>query len=99
MTRTALLVTHTGRRDMTAHARTVAEDLMRAGFTVRVVAGEDVDLALPGLVPVAGPEAAEGAELVVASAAAASCRGRPDPARPARARWLAITSARVAFWP
>jgi len=47
MTRTALLVTHTGRKDSTEHARTVAAQLIQAGFTVRVMADEasDVDIA------------------------------------------------------
>ena len=44
MMRMALLVTHTGRRDSTDHARTVAGDLIDAGFTVRIVAEEAADL-------------------------------------------------------
>jgi 23S rRNA (cytidine1920-2'-O)/16S rRNA (cytidine1409-2'-O)-methyltransferase len=35
VSRIALLVTHTGRKDSTAHARTVARDMIEAGFTVR----------------------------------------------------------------
>jgi NAD+ kinase len=97
MTRTALLVTHTGRRDMTAHSRTVAEDLMRAGFTVRVVAGEVVDLGLPGLVPVDGPEAADGAELVVALGGDGTLLRAAELARPARAPLLGINLGKVGF--
>ncbi|MDI5942437.1 NAD(+) kinase, partial [Micromonospora sp. DH15] len=48
MSRTALLVTHTGRRRSTEHARAVAADLIAAGFEVRVVAEEADDLDLPG---------------------------------------------------
>ena len=62
MSRTALLVTHTGRQRSTEHARTLARDLTKAGFTVRVVAEEaaNLDLHLPGVEPVAGLDAAAG---------------------------------------
>ena len=65
MTRSALLVTHTGRRQNTEHARAVAADLVAAGFEVRVVAEEVADLNLsPGVVPVSGTDAAIGVEIV-----------------------------------
>ena len=74
-TRTALLVTHTGRKDSTEHARTVAAHLIRAGFTVRVMADEASDVDIAGTVPVTGETAAKGAEIVFA------CVGNDDDLR------------------
>ena len=97
MTRTALLVTHTGRRESTAHARTVARDLIEAGFTVRVVAEEAVDLDLPGVVPVAGLEAAHGAELVFALGGDGTLLRAAELARPAKVPLLGINLGKVGF--
>jgi NAD+ kinase len=95
--RTALLVTHTGRRESTAHARTVARDLIEAGFTVRVVAEEAVDLDLPGVVPMAGLEAAVGAEMVFALGGDGTLLRAAELARPAKAPMLGINLGRVGF--
>jgi NAD+ kinase len=95
--RAALLVTHTGRKDSTEHARTVANDLIDAGFTVRVVAGEALDLGLPGLVPVAGDDAARGCEIVVAIGGDGTFLRAAELARPATAPLLGINLGRVGF--
>jgi NAD+ kinase len=92
-----VLVTHTGRRDSTDHARTVARDLIEAGFTVRVVAEEAVDLDLPGVVPTAGPEAAEGAEMVFALGGDGTLLRAAELARPAKAPLLGINLGKVGF--
>jgi NAD+ kinase len=97
VTRSALLVTHTGRKDSTEHARTVAADLIEAGFTVRVMAGEAVDLGLPELVPVSGPAAAEGAEIVLALGGDGTFLRAAELARPASAPLLGINLGRVGF--
>jgi NAD+ kinase len=97
MSRAALLVTHTGRKDSTEHARTVAADLINAGFTVRVIAGEAVDLGLPDLVPVSGPAAADGAEIVVALGGDGTFLRAAELARPALAPLLGINLGRVGF--
>ena len=97
MNRTALLVTHTGRRDSTQHARTVARDLIEAGFTVRVVAEEAGDLGLPGVVPVSGPEAADGAEMVFALGGDGTLLRAAELARPAKAPLLGINLGKVGF--
>ncbi|MEQ4304424.1 NAD kinase [Plantactinospora sp. B6F1] len=97
MTRTALLVTHTGRRRSTEHARTVAADLIQAGFEVRVVAEEADDLDLPGVTPVSLLGAAEGAEIVLALGGDGTFLRAADLARPAKAPLLGINLGKVGF--
>jgi NAD+ kinase len=97
MTRTALIVTHTGRRDSTEHARTVAEDLVAAGFSVRVIRDEADDLGVPGVEPVAGPAAAEGAELVLALGGDGTLLRAAELARPAGVPLLGINLGKVGF--
>ena len=95
--RAALLVTHTGRRGSLAHARTVAADLVAAGFEVRVVAEEAADLDLPGVRPVAGPAAAEGVEIVFALGGDGTLLRAAELARPAKAPLLGINLGKVGF--
>jgi NAD+ kinase len=97
MTRSALLVTHTGRRDSTEHARTVARDLIEAGFTVRVMAEEAGEVDFAGAVAVAGPDAAEGTELVFALGGDGTLLRAAELARPAKAPLLGINLGRVGF--
>lgn len=97
MSREALLVTHTGRRDSTQHARTVAADLHEAGFTVRVIAEEVPDLDMPGVVPASGPDAAEGVEIVFALGGDGTLLRAAELARPAGAPLLGINLGKVGF--
>jgi NAD+ kinase len=97
MTRVALLVTHTGRRDSTEHARTVAADLIQAGFTVRVMADEASDVDIAGVVPVLGASAAEGAEIVFALGGDGTLLRAAEVARPAAVPLLGINLGRVGF--
>jgi NAD+ kinase len=97
MTREALLVAHTGRRDSTAHARTVARDLAAAGFTVRVLAEEAGDLDLPEVVPVDCEKAAEDVEIVFALGGDGTVLRAAEMARPAGAPLLGINLGRVGF--
>ncbi|GAA1897937.1 NAD kinase [Asanoa iriomotensis] len=97
MTRVALLVTHTGRRRSTEHARTVATDLIRAGFEVRVVADEADDLEVPGVVPRSDLDAADGAEIVFALGGDGTFLRAAELARPAKAPLLGINLGKVGF--
>jgi NAD+ kinase len=97
VTREALLVTHTGRAGNTAHARTVAADLLDAGFVVRVVAEEAPNLDLHGVVPVRGPDAAAGAEIVFALGGDGTFLRAAELARPAKAPMLGINLGKVGF--
>jgi NAD+ kinase len=95
--RAALLVTHTGRRRSAEHARTVALDLVEAGFEVRVVASEAGQLHLPGTVPVDDPDAAEGAEIVIALGGDGTLLRAAELARPAKVPLLGINLGKVGF--
>ncbi|WP_117215635.1 NAD kinase [Allorhizocola rhizosphaerae] len=97
MTRAALLVTHTGRKDSTAHARTVARDLTMAGFEVRVVAEEASDLDVPEIKPVSGVDAAVGVEIVFALGGDGTLLRAAELARPVGAPLLGINLGRVGF--
>ena len=95
--RVALLVTHTGRQRNTEHARTVATDLIQAGFEVRVIADEAADLDLPGVVPRSGLDAADGAEIVVALGGDGTFLRAAELARPVKAPLLGINLGKVGF--
>ncbi len=97
MTREALLVTHTGRPGNTAHARTVAADLLDAGFTVRVMADEVADVDLAGVEPASGPGAADGVEIVFALGGDGTFLRAAELARPAKAPLLGINLGKVGF--
>jgi NAD+ kinase len=98
VTRAALLVTHTGRRQSAAHAQTVARELIASGFEVRVIAAEVGDLSLPeGVTPVDDPDAAEGAEIVFALGGDGTFLRAAELARPAKAPLLGINLGKVGF--
>jgi NAD+ kinase len=97
VTRTALLVTHTGRKDSTEHARTVAALLMDAGFTVRAMADEASEVDIDGVVPVSGEDAAVGAEIVFALGGDGTLLRAAEAARPAGAPLLGINLGKVGF--
>lgn len=97
MSREALLVAHLGRPRAADHARSIAADLIDAGFTVRVLAGEMDALDVPGVVPVGGDEAAENVEIVFALGGDGTLLRAAELARPAKAPLLGINLGRVGF--
>jgi NAD+ kinase len=98
MTRDVLLVTHTGRASATAHAQRVADQLMSAGFAVRVLAEEAADLGVADAVKVAaGPDAAADAEIVIALGGDGTLLRAAELARPAGAALLGVNLGRVGF--
>jgi NAD+ kinase len=97
--REALLVTHTGRSASTAHARTVARDLLAAGFSVRALADEAAPLALPEVQAVDGPRAADGVEIVFSLGGDGTFLRAAELARPAKAPLLGINLGRIGFLP
>ena len=98
MTRSALLVTHTGRRQATQHAQAVARDLLAAGFEVRVIAEEVHDFVLPPEVkPVGDPDAADGVEIVLALGGDGTFLRAAELARPVGAPLLGINLGKVGF--
>ena len=98
MTRSAMLVTHTRRRHSAQHARSVAVDLLEAGFEVRVPAEDLANLDLPaGVIPVDDPAAAEGVEIVFALGGDGTFLRAAELARPAKAPMLGINLGKVGF--
>jgi NAD+ kinase len=95
--REALLVTHTGRADSTAHARSVARDLMQAGFSVRVIAEEAEELAIPDAIPAHGDDVAEGVEIVCALGGDGTLLRAASLARPAKAPLFGLNLGKVGF--
>ncbi|MFI5937760.1 NAD kinase [Actinoplanes sp. NPDC051494] len=98
MSRSALMVTHTGRKQSLQHAQTMARDLVAAGFEVKVIAEEVADLELPpGVTPVDDPAAAEGVDIVFALGGDGTFLRAAELARPAKAPLLGINLGKVGF--
>lgn len=92
-----MLVTHTGRQASTEHARTVASDLIAAGFEVRVLVDEAAELNLPEVSAVEPESAAKGVEIVVALGGDGTLLRAAELARPVGAPLLGINLGRVGF--
>jgi NAD+ kinase len=95
--RETLLVTHTGRRVNTVHARAVAMQLAEAGFGIRVLAEEAEELQIPGALVVSGPDAADGVEIVLALGGDGTVLRAAELARPAGAALLGVNLGHVGF--
>ncbi len=93
--RTMLVTGHTGRANAMRSARQVAERLTAAGITVRTLAGE---MSYPGAEEVpAGPEAAEGAELVIVLGGDGSLLRAAELSRPAKVPLIGVNLGHVGF--
>jgi NAD+ kinase len=98
MTRCALLVTHTGRRDILDMARRVVQGLGDAGFEVRLLASEAGDIGVEGVrVVQADDSAARGAEVALVLGGDGTFLRAAELARPAGAPLLGVNLGRVGF--
>jgi NAD+ kinase len=93
-----LFSVHTGRRDIVDLARSSAERLLRGGIVVRLLAEEAEDLQIAGaeVVP-AGPDAAEGTEIVLVFGGDGTFLRAAELARPSDAALMGINLGRVGF--
>jgi NAD+ kinase len=90
-----LVTAHTERANAVRSARQVAERLTSAGITVRTLAGE---MSYPGAEEVpAGPEAAEGAELVIVLGGDGSLLRAAELSRPAKVPLIGVNLGHVGF--
>jgi NAD+ kinase len=98
MTRTALLVVHTGRRAALVAARDLADRIGEEGWTVRALADEAPALHCDVVAPVvADASAADHADLVVAFGGDGTLLRAAEFARPAQAALLGVNLGRVGF--
>ena len=96
--RIVLLVTHTGRTAALRSARVVVERLAAAGVTVRVLAKEVYELGpLPATCVEPGPEAAEGAEVVLVLGGDGTLLRAAELVRPASTPLLGVNLGHVGF--
>ncbi len=98
MTRSALLVTHTGRRDMVDRARQVQAALVGAGFEVRMLAQEAADLGVTDVrIMPPGESAARDVEVVLVLGGDGTFLRAAELARPCRATLVGVNLGRVGF--
>jgi NAD+ kinase len=98
MTRTVLLVVHTGRRGAVSAARDLADRLGAEGWTVRAVADEAESLQCDAVQPVSADDGpADGADLVVAFGGDGTLLRAAEFAHPAGAALLGVNLGRVGF--
>jgi NAD+ kinase len=96
--RAMLVVAHVGRENARLSARLVIERLMAAGIAVRVTEAEAPALACAGpAVAPGGPEAAEGAELVIVLGGDGTLLRAAEIARPAGTPLIGVNLGRIGF--
>ena len=96
--RSALLVTHTGRRSILDVACQVQERLRQAGFTVRMLADEAKDLNVDGIEAVEpGDHAADGAEIAIVLGGDGTFLRAAELTRPTGTPLLGVNLGRVGF--
>ncbi len=93
-----LLVVHTGRPEAVQIARVVGERLCSAGVSVRVLKSEAYDLLCPDTIVLpASPEAADGAEMVLAIGGDGTLLRAAELARPVGSPLLGVNLGHVGF--
>jgi len=100
VTRSVLLLAHTGRPATTAAAQLVVSRLLAAGVEVRVLAEESAELGLTGVQPCSGErgsDAAVGAELVLILGGDGTILRAAELARDAAVPLLGVNLGRVGF--
>ncbi len=98
VTRSVLLLAHTGRPRTTEMAREAATRLLAAGVQVRLLAEEAGDVAVEGAtICSAGPHAAAGTELVLVLGGDGTILRAAELARGARVPLLGVNLGRVGF--
>lgn len=97
MSRTVLLVVHTGRGQNRRTAERVAAALIAAGLRPRILAEEAGDLALPREAEVAAGNGADGAEMVIVLGGDGTLLRAAELARPTGAPVLGVNLGRIGF--
>ena len=98
MTRSVLLLAHTGRDATTAAARTVVARLQKADVEVRVLATEAAEMGLTGVQPCSGERgSAAGADLVLVLGGDGTILRAAEMARDAGVPLLGVNHGRVGF--
>ncbi|MGI8651889.1 MAG: NAD kinase [Geodermatophilaceae bacterium] len=98
MTRTALLIAHTGRADIVDLATMVSKALHREGFDVRILEEEADDLGVDGVTVVPGDDhAAAAAEIVIVFGGDGTFLRAAEYARAADAPLIGVNLGRVGF--
>jgi NAD+ kinase len=96
--RTVLLTAHTGREGALHKARLVADRLNAAGIVVRALEGEAADIGCGDVKEIpAGPDAAEGAEIVIVLGGDGTLLRAAELSRPARVPLIGVNLGHVGF--
>jgi NAD+ kinase len=95
--RAVLLVTHAGKPQALSSARFVADRLIAAGLTVRVLSPEAAELRCPAVEVPPGPEAATGTEIVIVVGGDGTLLRAAELARPAGVPLLGVNLGHVGF--
>jgi NAD+ kinase len=95
--RSVLLVTHAGKPQALSSARFVADRLIAAGLTVRVLSPEAAELRCPAVEVPPGPEAAVGTEIVIVVGGDGTLLRAAEVARPAGVPLLGVNLGHVGF--
>ncbi|SOD73793.1 NAD+ kinase [Jatrophihabitans sp. GAS493] len=98
MTRSAVVVAHTGRKEIRSMATSVVSKLTDAGFEVRMLAAEAADCEVTDEVTIVdGPHAAAGAEILLTFGGDGTFLRASELARPAAVPMIGVNFGHVGF--